>query len=93
MFLAFPVVFFLFVEPVNAAFRQAIDEKPLMLVLREDQRIWKGTQAFADIAQCRARGLPASDPEIDAADLSPALFNDIGKSHLLVELERAGMDD
>jgi hypothetical protein len=68
---------------------QALDQKLLVLVLREDQRVGKRTDARANLSEDRARPMPPGDPQVERED-SPSLCIDrLRKADLLIELEGA----
>jgi hypothetical protein len=72
---------------------QVADQEPLMLVLRVDQRIRKGTEPCAKIAERRSRRPPAGDPEIDRRHRKAVRDQRIGETELVVVLEDARLHD
>ena len=70
---------------------EPFDQQSLVGVLRKNQRKGERGQALSDILQRHARGLGASDPEVDARNLDTALDDGVGQFHLAVELQRASL--
>jgi hypothetical protein len=74
---------------VDAELGEAIDQQPLVLVLRIDEREGIRTDTHPHVAEHRPCHLPAGHPQICGCD-PPSTFDDlVSEANLAVELERA----
>ena len=76
----------------DAALRERVDQKALVLVLREGEHIRKGTQPTPHVAERDATHLSTSDPEIGGGELQSALHDVVGQSNLAIQLECARLN-
>src|SRR5271155_3314089 len=73
---------------LDTTLAEALNQKPLVLVLGKDERIGKWAEPHAHFAQDGMCGSLAGSPEIRGDGLPPALHHRIRDANLIVELER-----
>src|SRR5260370_28146369 len=80
-------------EPLHldAETPEALDQEPLVLILREHQHIRKRAQTLPDVAKGRMAGQLAAHPHVHPSELQPSLHHVAGEAHLIVELAPAPM--
>lgn len=77
---------------LHASLRQAIDQQTLVLVLGKDERVGKGTDSRAHLAEHAPCCLPAGHPKIHGDNLSSTLDDRVSETDLVVEFERPCLD-
>src|SRR2546430_2841849 len=76
---------------LDAVFPQPLDEKPLVLILRENQHVGIRAQSGTDIAQGNPCSLAAAHPQVYCCESERLPDDTFGDTDLAVQLHRAGM--
>ncbi len=71
---------------------QTIDQQPLVLVLRKDQRVRERAEVAAHITKGRMSHPFARYPQIHGAGLASTVHGLVSQTNLTVELQRACLD-